>query len=83
MAKQDQQVLMAQKTSLEKDLGRARITDFKEASTDQVSVGTVVEVKAVANGKVTRYTVLGAWDGDPDNNVISYKTPFGAALLGK
>ena len=83
MAKQDQQVLMSQKTSLEKDLGRARITDFKEASTEQVSVGTIVEVKATANGKVTRYTVLGAWDGDPDNNVISYKTPFGAALLGK
>jgi transcription elongation factor GreA len=83
MAKQDQQVLMAQKTALEKDLGRARITDFREASTEQVSVGTIVEVKALANGKVTRYTVLGAWDGDPENNVISYKTPFGAALLGK
>lgn len=83
MAKQDQQVLMSQKTSLEKDLGRARITDFKEATTDQVSVGTIVEVKNVATGNVTRYTVLGAWDGDPDNHVISYKTPFGAALLGK
>ncbi len=83
MAKQDQQVLMSQKTSLEKDLGRARITDFKEATTDQVSVGTIVQVKSVANGNLTRYTVLGAWDGDPDNHVISYKTPFGAALLGK
>jgi transcription elongation factor GreA len=83
MAKQDQQVLMSQKTSLEKDLGRARITDFKEASTEQVSVGTIVDVKSIANGKVTRYTVLGAWDGDPDNNVISYKTAVGAALLGK
>lgn len=83
MAKQDQQVLMSQKTALEKDLGRARITDFKEASTEQVSVGTIVEVKAVANGNITRYTVLGAWDGDPENHVISYKTPFGAALLGK
>ena len=83
MAKQDQQVLMAHKTALEKDLGRARITNFKEASTEQVSVGTIVEVKAVSTGKPTRYTVLGAWDGDPENNVISYKTPFGAALLGK
>jgi transcription elongation factor GreA len=83
MAKQDQQVLMSQKTALEKDLGRARITDFKEASTDQVSVGTVVEIRGVANGNVTRYTVLGAWDGDPDNNIISYKTAVGAALLGK
>ena len=43
----------------------------------------MVEVKAGANGGVTKYTILGAWDGDPDNNVISYKTAFGAALLGK
>jgi len=83
MAKQDQQVLMSHKTSLEKDLGRARITDFKEASTDQVSVGSIVEVKSVATGKITRYTILGAWDGDPDKHIISYKTPFGAALLGR
>lgn len=83
MAKQDQQVLMAQKTLLERDLGRARITDFKEATVDQVSVGSIVEVKSAANGKTTRYTLLGAWDGDPDKNILSYKTPFGTALLGK
>ncbi|MCF7688273.1 MAG: GreA/GreB family elongation factor [Cephaloticoccus sp.] len=83
MAKQDQQVLMAQKTSLERDLGRARITDFKEASIDQVSVGTIVDVTNVSSGQTTRYTILGAWDGEPDKNILSYKTPFGAALLGK
>jgi transcription elongation factor GreA len=82
MAKQDQQVLMAQKTHLERDLGRARVSDFSEATTDQVSVGTVVEVRN-AGGGATTYTILGAWDGDPDNHVISYKTPLGAALLGK
>ncbi|MEO5959164.1 MAG: GreA/GreB family elongation factor, partial [Opitutaceae bacterium] len=83
MAKQDQQVLMAQKTNLEKDLGRARVTDFKDASTDQVGAGTIVEVKNNTTGSVTTYTILGAWDGDPDNHIISYKTALGAALLGK
>jgi transcription elongation factor GreA len=82
MAKQDQQVLMAQKTLLEKDLGRARITDFKEASSEQVSVGTVVSVRG-GNAGEARYTILGAWDGDPDKNIVSYKTALGAALLGK
>lgn len=81
MAKQDQQVLMAQKSLLEKDLGRARITDFKEAATDQVSVGSIVDVKSA--GKTTRYTILGAWDSVPDKNIISYKTPLGLALLSK
>ncbi len=81
MAKQDQQVLMAQKSLLEKDLGRARITDFKEAAADQVSVGSIVDVKSA--GKTTRYTILGAWDSVPDKNIISYKTPLGLALLSK
>jgi transcription elongation factor GreA len=81
MAKQDQQVLMAQKSSLEKDLGRARITDFKEATTEQVSVGSVVELTVGTTGKVQRFTVLGAWDSDPDKNIIAYKTPLGLALL--
>ncbi|HVU33008.1 MAG TPA: GreA/GreB family elongation factor, partial [Opitutaceae bacterium] len=83
MAKQDQSVLMAQKAQLERDLARARVTDFKDASTDQVGVGTVVEVKNAGSGAATTYTILGAWDGDPDRHIISYKTAIGAALLGK
>ena len=82
MAKQDQQVLMAQKTNLERELGRARVSDFSDASREQVSAGTVVEVRH-GQGATTTYTILGAWDGDPDNHVISYKTALGVALLGK
>jgi transcription elongation factor GreA len=83
MAKQDQQVLMAQKTLLERDLGRARVTDFKDASTEQVSAGTIVEVRNETNSTTTTYTILGAWDGDPEKHIISYKTALGAALLGR
>src|SRR5580698_307149 len=82
MAKQDQQVLMAHKGQLERELARARVTDFKDATTDQVGVGSVVEVK-IPSGGATKYTILGAWDGDPDQQIISYKTPLGTALLGK
>lgn len=81
MAKQDQTVLMAQKTLLETELGRARVTDFKEATTAQVGIGAIVEV--TVGGKPATYTILGAWDGDVDKNIISYKTALGSALLGK
>ncbi len=83
MAKQDQQMLMAQKSQLERDLARARITDFTDASTDQISVGSVVELRNPATSETARYSVLGLWDGDPEHQVISYKTPLGLALLGK
>lgn len=83
MAKQDQGVLMGQKAQLERDLARARITDFSEATTDQVSVGTIVDLRDVTSGKAVRYSVLGAWDSDPDAHRIAYKTPLGQALMGK
>ncbi len=83
MAKQDQSVLMGQKAQLERDLARARITDFAEAGTDAVSVGTIVDLRDVATGKAVRYSVLGAWDSDPDNHRIAYKTPLGQAIMGK
>jgi transcription elongation factor GreA len=82
MAKQDQQVLMAQKTQLEKELAHARVTDFKDSPVDQVGVGSVVELKH-QDGTVSSFTVLGAWDSDPEKQIISYKTPLGGALLGK
>ena len=82
MAKQDQLVLMAQKGQLERELARARVTDFKEATVDQVSVGSVVDVK-IPEGATQTYTILGVWDGDPDRHIVSYKTPLGVALMGK
>ena len=83
MAKQDQQLLMAQKSQLERDFSKVRITDFKDANADQISVGSVVELREGASGQIVRYTVLGLWDGDPEKHLISYKTPLGLALLGK
>lgn len=80
MAKQDQQMLFARRAQLEGEIARAQVTDFATATPDQVGVGSVVKVKD-AGGKELTYTILGAWDGDPDNHIISYKTPLGAALL--
>lgn len=82
MAKQDQQVLMAQKTQLQRELAHARISDFKDAPANQVGAGSIVDVKTDA-GATARYTILGAWDSDPQKNIISYKTPLGLALLSK
>jgi transcription elongation GreA/GreB family factor len=73
---------MAQKSQLERDLAHARITDFKDAATDTVGIGNIVELKTEA-GAVQRFTILGAWDGDPAQHIISYKTPLGLALLAK
>lgn len=83
MAKQDQALLLAQKSQLEREMAGARITDFTEATADVVGVGTVVELRDLADNSTVRYTILGAWDSDPDRHIISYKTPLGQGLLSK
>lgn len=83
MARQDQEQLMALKAMLERDLGRARITDFTDAPAETVGVGSVVSLKVGSSGSTTTYTILGAWDGDPDRNILSYQTPLAQRLIGK
>src|SRR6185369_1051107 len=60
----------------------ARGTAFENPDTTQVSIGTVVTLRDSQSGKDEVYTVLGAWDGDPDRGIISYQTAIGQALLG-
>jgi transcription elongation GreA/GreB family factor len=82
-AKEMQKVLMARKGELEIDLTRARGTDFSDASVDQVSVGNKLVVTNLESNKEETFVLLGAWDGDPDNQILSYLTPLGQAFLGK
>ena len=82
-AKETQKLLLSRKGELEFDLTRARATDFSDATIDQVTVGNKVGVTNLETNKPETFTVLGAWDGDPDNQILSYLTPLGQAFLGK
>jgi len=83
MAKDDQKILLARQAELQSELMRAKATDFSEAPSDSIGIGSVVKLKDTGSGEQLCYTILGAWDGDPDNNVLSYLTPLGQSILGK
>ncbi|MDE6576133.1 MAG: transcription elongation factor GreA [Opitutales bacterium] len=83
MARQDQEILFSRRDQLETDLKRAQVFDFAEASNDAVGIGTVVRLRSVASNEQAEYAILGAWDSDPDNNILSYKTPLAHALLSR
>ncbi|MDR2396968.1 MAG: GreA/GreB family elongation factor [Puniceicoccales bacterium] len=82
MARQDQEVLLARKLQIEKDLSRAQVISFDDVNVDKVGIGTVVTLSD-SKGKDVKYTILGAWDGDPKKNILSYQTPRAVQLLGK
>ncbi len=80
-AKEMQKILMRQKQELEEQLMRARGTDFSNTTTDAVSIGSIVLATDLGTNQPETFTILGAWDSDPDKGVISYLSPVGAALL--
>jgi len=81
-AKQMQSVLMRRKAELEQMLHNARGTSFENIDTSRVSIGTIVTLRNAETNNEETYTILGAWDGDPDRHIISYQTAIGQALLG-
>jgi transcription elongation GreA/GreB family factor len=83
MAKDDQKVLLARQAELQSDLMRAKATDFTDATIESVGIGSIVDLKDLGSGELIKYTILGAWDSDPDNNVLSYLTPLAQSILGK
>jgi len=82
-AKQQQAILMRQKAELEVEVSTARGTDFSNAITSSVSVGTIVELEDVDSGSSESVTMLGAWDTDTEKGIISYLSGMGNAMLGK
>jgi transcription elongation GreA/GreB family factor len=82
-AKEMQKILMKRKAELEMDLTRARGTDFADVSTSSANPGTRVRVKELSQQKDEIYTILGAWDSDPESGIISYLSPFAKNLISK
>lgn len=82
-AKDNQRLLMRRRGELELLVARATPTDFADVKTDTVQIGTTVTVTNIAKGAGTTFHILGAWDGDPDRNIISYPAALAQALLNK
>jgi transcription elongation GreA/GreB family factor len=82
-AKEMQKIIMRQKEELESQMLRARGADFSNAKTDAVNIGTVVRATNLVTNQSESFTILGAWDSNPDQGIISYLTPIGQALLNR
>jgi transcription elongation GreA/GreB family factor len=82
-AKEMQKILMRHKEDLETQLARARGTDFSNAKTEVVGIGTIVQATDLGANQTESFTILGAWDSDPDKGVISYLSPVAQSLLNR
>ena len=83
MARQEHDTLSARRAELESLLKKARITDFTEARTDAISVGSTVTLLRGAEQAEIIYDILGVWDGKPEENILSYISPLAKQFLNQ
>ncbi|MBU8901548.1 MAG: GreA/GreB family elongation factor [Victivallales bacterium] len=80
-AKERRNFLNRRRDELERDILLVQPMDFEKQKVEEYSiVGSAVTIK-LDSGKEEQYFLVGAWDGNPDENVISYKTRMGQVMM--
>jgi transcription elongation factor GreA len=82
-AKEKQEILNSTVAKLKSEIDRAQLFDTTLVNTANVSFGTRITLRNETKGREETYTILGPWESDPDNKIISYLSPFGEAMLGR
>lgn len=80
-AKERRSRLQGEMKHLSDEIGRARVITVNDVSSEMVGPGSIVEI-ADAQGNITMYKILGPWDADPENNVLSSQSKLAQTILG-
>jgi transcription elongation factor GreA len=80
--KEKQEALNIQVGKLKEGIEKAKVFDPSTLDIKKVSFGTKITLIDENDAKEEVFSILGPWESDPSNNIISYVSPFGAALMG-
>ena len=66
---------------LKQQISETVVFDPETVNTNFVSFGTQVTWHNNTDGTDTTYTILGPWESDSDNGILSYQSPLGQNIL--
>ena len=82
-AKLNQSRMEGRVNDLEHILERAKIVERAENSGEMAHLGSKVTLKDLTWGDELTVNIVGSFEADPDQDMISITSPLGAGLLGK
>lgn len=82
-AKEKQSFIEGRIQELEAVVSRAQIIDPTEMNGDVIRFGATVSVVDVDTDKENKYQIVGDYEADINNNMISLSSPLAKALIGK
>lgn len=81
-AKEKQAETLARINELEIRLRNTRITDDLNVDRSEARIGATVTIEDLSNGGQFTYTLVGSMESNPEEGLLSVKTPVAAGLLG-
>ncbi len=82
-AKEKQGMIEARIRQLEDQIARAEVVDPVEGEPDRVRFGTTVRLEDLESGEEITYTIVGEYEADAGNGLLSVTSPVARALIGK
>jgi transcription elongation factor GreA-like protein/transcription elongation GreA/GreB family factor len=73
--------LQSEMKHLSDQLGRARIITKEDIHLEEVGIGSIVQM-VDSKGNQLNFTILGPWDGDIDENILSFQSKFAQIMAG-
>jgi len=82
-AKDEQGILEAEIAELQAIIENAIIVDDDSISTEEIGIGSIIEIKNVKTGKVEKMQIVGTNESDPLNGKLSDESPIGKSAIKK
>ena len=73
--------LQQEMKTLSDQMGHARVISKDDINTDEVGIGCVIECLGDKGHKVI-YKILGPWEADPDQQILSYQSKLAQNMGG-
>lgn len=80
-AKDKQKLLNEAMNRLDDEISRSLVVKPEDIDDSQVGFGTKIVLTDNTNGEEIVFTILGPWESDPVNGVISFQSPMGKELM--
>ena len=81
-ALEERDSLVSKAEKIQDDLKKIVLIDASQAEEGTVGLGSKVSAENLETGERVTYTVLGPWDGGPEDGVLNYRSPLGQFFLG-
>lgn len=81
--KEKQENLQIHVGRIKDELERVRLFSEDDREAGKVGFGTIITLEDLVDSKEEIYTILGPWESNPSEKVISYLSPFGNAFIGQ